>query len=94
MIRIFLSISCRDLFFSHLLRIRTFFAIIFIADASLFAYPRALALVALTWQGYTASAQRAQGYESISTAEGLSQGMVFDMLQDKEGFIWVATKTA
>ncbi len=57
-----------------------------------FAYLRALALVALTWQGYTASAQRAQGYESISTAEGLSQGMVFDMLQDKEGFIWVATK--
>ena len=33
-----------------------------------------------------------QGYESISTAQGLSQGMVFDLLQDKEGFLWVATK--
>ncbi len=33
-----------------------------------------------------------KNYETISTAQGLSQGMVFDMLQDKEGFIWVATK--
>lgn len=33
-------------------------------------------------------------YESITTADGLSQGMVFDMLQDKEGFIWIATKDA
>lgn len=37
-------------------------------------------------------AQQPQGYETISTAEGLSQGMIFDMLQDHEGFIWVATK--
>ena len=36
--------------------------------------------------------QTASAYESISTAQGLSQGMVFDILQDKEGFIWVATK--
>jgi signal transduction histidine kinase/DNA-binding response OmpR family regulator/ligand-binding sensor domain-containing protein len=33
-------------------------------------------------------------YESITTADGLSQGMVFDMLQDKDGFIWIATKDA
>jgi ligand-binding sensor domain-containing protein len=39
-----------------------------------------------------AKAQQSTPYESISTAEGLSQGMVFDILQDKEGFIWVATK--
>ncbi len=32
------------------------------------------------------------GYQTISTAQGLSQGMVFDLLQDAEGFIWVATK--
>ncbi|MBS1744154.1 MAG: helix-turn-helix domain-containing protein [Bacteroidetes bacterium] len=32
------------------------------------------------------------GYESISIAQGLSQGMVFDIMQDKDGFIWVATK--
>ncbi|MEO8771032.1 MAG: ATP-binding protein [Ferruginibacter sp.] len=31
-------------------------------------------------------------YESISIAQGLSQGMVFDILQDRDGFIWVATK--
>jgi signal transduction histidine kinase/DNA-binding response OmpR family regulator/ligand-binding sensor domain-containing protein len=31
-------------------------------------------------------------YQTISTAQGLSQGMVFDILQDQEGFIWVATK--
>jgi signal transduction histidine kinase/DNA-binding response OmpR family regulator/ligand-binding sensor domain-containing protein len=38
------------------------------------------------------SAQKIPAFESISTAQGLSQGMVFDLLQDKEGFIWVATK--
>ncbi|HOZ76441.1 MAG TPA: ATP-binding protein [Ferruginibacter sp.] len=38
-----------------------------------------------------AASQAVKAYESISTAEGLSQGMIFDMLQDKEGFIWAAT---
>ena len=38
------------------------------------------------------SAQNPPGYETISTAQGLSQGMVFDILQDAEGFLWVATK--
>ena len=33
-------------------------------------------------------------YESLTTANGLSQGMIFDMLQDTEGFIWIATKDA
>ncbi|AWV98205.1 hybrid sensor histidine kinase/response regulator transcription factor [Arcticibacterium luteifluviistationis] len=31
-------------------------------------------------------------YEIISVADGLSQGMVFDIIQDEEGFVWVATK--
>jgi signal transduction histidine kinase/DNA-binding response OmpR family regulator/ligand-binding sensor domain-containing protein len=39
-----------------------------------------------------AFSQKEKGYESISIAEGLSQGMVYDILQDKEGFIWVGTK--
>lgn len=39
-----------------------------------------------------ATAQTSSLYESITTAQGLSQGMIFDLLQDKEGFIWVATK--
>jgi signal transduction histidine kinase/DNA-binding response OmpR family regulator/ligand-binding sensor domain-containing protein len=37
-------------------------------------------------------AQPALGYEVISIAQGLSQGMVFATLQDQEGFIWIATK--
>jgi len=37
-------------------------------------------------------AQKPNSYEVVSIAQGLSQGMVFDILQDKEGFIWVATK--
>lgn len=39
-----------------------------------------------------AFSQQINNYKSISIAQGLSQGMVFDILQDKEGFIWVATK--
>lgn len=42
--------------------------------------------------GITAFGQKEKTYESISIAQGLSQGMVYDILQDKEGFIWVGTK--
>jgi signal transduction histidine kinase/DNA-binding response OmpR family regulator/ligand-binding sensor domain-containing protein len=42
--------------------------------------------------GITAVAQKPTAYESISIAQGLSQGMVYDILQDKEGFIWTGTK--
>ncbi|WP_157766354.1 ATP-binding protein [Pedobacter ginsengisoli] len=38
------------------------------------------------------SAQTNSGFELISTTQGLSQGLINDMLQDKEGFIWIATK--
>ena len=31
-------------------------------------------------------------YETLSTTQGLSQGMVYDILQDREGFIWIGTK--
>ena len=37
-------------------------------------------------------AQTPAAFQTISTDQGLSQGMIFDLLQDKEGFIWVATK--
>lgn len=37
-------------------------------------------------------AQNGPIYETLSNAQGLSQGMVFDILQDREGFIWIATK--
>ncbi|MBX3242655.1 MAG: helix-turn-helix domain-containing protein [Chitinophagaceae bacterium] len=39
-----------------------------------------------------ASAQTGSGYETLSATQGLSQGLINDMLQDKEGFIWIATK--
>ncbi|MBA2328520.1 MAG: hypothetical protein H0V91_02760, partial [Flavisolibacter sp.] len=42
--------------------------------------------------GWRAPAQKIAEYETISTTQGLSQGMVFDLLQDREGFIWAATK--
>jgi signal transduction histidine kinase/DNA-binding response OmpR family regulator/ligand-binding sensor domain-containing protein len=31
-------------------------------------------------------------WQDITIDDGLSQGMVFDLIQDREGFIWVATK--
>jgi signal transduction histidine kinase/DNA-binding response OmpR family regulator/ligand-binding sensor domain-containing protein len=54
--------------------------------------PKTIITLFVIWLGWPASAQQPTPYESISTAQGLSQGMIFDLLQDKEGFIWVATK--
>ena len=31
-------------------------------------------------------------FQTLTTADGLSQGMVFDILQSRDGFIWIATK--
>lgn len=31
-------------------------------------------------------------YESLTNSNGLSQGYIYDILQDKDGFIWVSTK--
>nr|WP_293836971.1 ATP-binding protein [uncultured Arsenicibacter sp.] len=33
-----------------------------------------------------------KGWQELTISDGLSQGMVFDMKQDRKGFIWVATK--
>ncbi len=52
---------------------------------------RIILIFTIAFIGLSASAQN-RGYESISVAQGLSQGMVFATIQDKEGFIWVATK--
>lgn len=41
---------------------------------------------------YTIHAQTAPHYQLLTTADGLSQGMVFDILQSRDGFIWIATK--
>ena len=53
---------------------------------------KAFLTILMTWWAFVATAQNPPAYESISTAQGLSQGMIFDILQDTEGFIWVATK--
>ena len=54
--------------------------------------PPTITMLAMLWLTSGTFAQKTPEYETISTAQGLSQGMVFDMLQDKEGFIWAATK--
>lgn len=53
---------------------------------------KAFLSVSMIWWGLVTTAQNTPAYETISTAQGLSQGMIFDLLQDTEGFIWVATK--
>jgi ligand-binding sensor domain-containing protein len=53
---------------------------------------KAFITISTIWLCSYATAQNTPAYESISTAQGLSQGMIFDLLQDTEGFIWVATK--
>lgn len=41
---------------------------------------------------FTLLAQLPKGWQELTISDGLSQGMVFDLTQDKQGFIWVATK--
>ena len=53
---------------------------------------KTLLLIASILWGEKLAAQNLTNSQNISTAQGLSQGMVFDILQDSEGFIWVATK--
>ena len=53
---------------------------------------KAILSTTIICMGLATFAQKPNAYENISIAQGLSQGMVFDILQDKEGFIWVATK--
>ncbi|MBN8861501.1 MAG: helix-turn-helix domain-containing protein [Sphingobacteriales bacterium] len=52
----------------------------------------ALFLLIFSIYGNAAPAQTIAGFEAVSTAQGLSQGLINDMLQDRDGFIWIATK--
>jgi signal transduction histidine kinase/DNA-binding response OmpR family regulator len=53
---------------------------------------RAILLLTITWWGTLAASQELRDHETISTTQGLSQGMIYALLQDKEGFIWIGTK--
>ncbi len=33
-----------------------------------------------------------RGWQELTISDGLSQGMIFDLKQDRKGFIWIATK--
>src|SRR6218665_3579913 len=44
------------------------------------------------WLCFWAAAQNTINFESFTTSQGLSQGMVNSMLQDADGFIWIGTK--
>ncbi|MFN8354777.1 MAG: response regulator [Spirosomataceae bacterium] len=35
---------------------------------------------------------KSQNWQPVGLAEGLSQGMVYDLVQDQQGFLWIATK--
>ena len=48
----------------------------------------------LFWIGLTVPVFSQLKYEQLNTSNGLSQGYVYDMLQDKDGFMWFGTKDA
>jgi len=50
--------------------------------------PALLLWLALPCAGFAQTAQ----FESLTIEQGLSQGMIFDILQTRDGFLWVATK--
>jgi signal transduction histidine kinase/DNA-binding response OmpR family regulator/ligand-binding sensor domain-containing protein len=52
---------------------------------------RSLGTVALVLLTVAAHGQTLQ-FEHLDASNGLSQGMVFDLLQDRKGFLWAATK--
>ncbi|GAB3558782.1 hybrid sensor histidine kinase/response regulator transcription factor [Spirosoma fluminis] len=38
------------------------------------------------------TSQSAKGWQELTISDGLSQGMIYDLKQDRKGFIWAATK--
>jgi ligand-binding sensor domain-containing protein len=52
--------------------------------------PKLLFIILLVWLSNPVSGQL--NYEWLTTSNGLSQGYVSDVLQDKDGFMWFSTK--
>ena len=46
----------------------------------------------LSFFGTTCLSAQSTRFERLGAAEGLSQGMIYDLLQDRQGFMWFATK--
>lgn len=46
-------------------------------------------LLSLLWSDYLFAQFK---YETLSTADGLSQGYIWNMIQDRDGFLWMTTK--
>ncbi|HMB40878.1 MAG TPA: two-component regulator propeller domain-containing protein [Balneolaceae bacterium] len=53
--------------------------------------PVALFIFLFLFSGVAAAQSGSETYRHISTGEGLSNGQINDMLQDRHGFIWVGT---
>ncbi|GAB3640062.1 hybrid sensor histidine kinase/response regulator transcription factor [Spirosoma arcticum] len=51
-----------------------------------------LLLIPFALFAQSASHRTAKGWQELTISDGLSQGMIFDLEQDRNGFIWVATK--
>ncbi|MFD2574558.1 ATP-binding protein [Spirosoma soli] len=52
-------------------------------------------LLLLLWPCYAlaqTTPPTAKGWRELTIADGLSQGMIYDLKQDKHGYIWIATK--
>lgn len=49
-------------------------------------------LCAFFWLGCTMPVAGQLKYDALTTSNGLSQGYVYDILQDKDGFMWFGTK--
>jgi hypothetical protein len=49
-------------------------------------------LFAMLFVGLSVSSIGQLKYDELTTSNGLSQGYVYDILQDRDGFMWFGTK--
>lgn len=46
----------------------------------------------MVWLCFASSIAQTPSFEKVGASEGLSQGMIYALLQDRRGFLWFATK--